>query len=172
MAVHEKNTPSPTTSSLEQTPDNKKSTDNEKYTENIVAEPLEAAAGLPIPVTSPTQQDGGFRAWLQVLGCFFLFFNLWGYTFAFGTFQNYYELHYLPTTSTSSISWIGSFQSFLLVISGLWAGPMFDWGWYMYMIFAGATLSLFGAFMLSLSDQYWQIFLSQGLCIGLGCGIL
>lgn len=26
--------------------------------------------------------------------------------------------------------------------------------------------------MLSLSTQYWQIFLTQGLCIGLGCGML
>lgn len=117
-------------------------------------------------------QDGGVRAWLQVLGCFFLWFNLWGYTFAFGTFQNFYEREYLPGTPPSAIAWIGSIQSFLLIISGLWTGPIFDWGYYMYLIYFGSTLSAFGAFMLSISTQYWQIFLTQGLCIGFGCGAL
>lgn len=130
--------------------------------------PSETPANTP-PVEVP---DGGARAWLQVLGCFFLWFNLWGYTFAFGTFQNYYEQQYLPTTSSSAIAWIGSIQSFLLIISGLWTGPIFDWGYYMYLIYFGACLSTLGAFMLSLSDQYWQIFLTQGLCIGFGCGAL
>lgn len=119
------------------------------------------------PVELP---DGGFRAWLQVLGCFFLWFNLWGYTFAFGTFQNFYEQKYLTNTEPSAIAWIGSIQSFLLIISGLWTGPIFDWGYYMYLIYGGAVLSTLGAMMLSLSDQYWQIFVTQGLCIGFGCG--
>ncbi|KAK5097814.1 hypothetical protein LTR70_002856 [Exophiala xenobiotica] len=117
-------------------------------------------------------QDGGVRAWLQVLGCFFLWFNLWGYTFAFGTFQNFYEREYLLGTPASAIAWIGSIQSFLLIISGLWTGPIFDWGYYMYLIYFGSILSTFGAFMLSISTQYWQIFLTQGLCIGFGCGAL
>lgn len=42
----------------------------------------------------------------------------------------------------------------------------------MYLIFCGATLSTLGAFMLSFSTKYWQIFLTQGLCIGFGCGML
>jgi hypothetical protein len=31
----------------------------------------EATVSLPPPV------DGGFRAWLQVVGCFLVFFNVW-----------------------------------------------------------------------------------------------
>lgn len=99
-------------------------------------------------------------------------FNLWGYTFAFGVFQNFYTEKYLTETPPSSIAWIGSIQSFLLIISGLWTGPIFDWGYYLYLIYFGATLSTFGAFMLSLSTKYWQIFLTQGICIGFGCGAL
>lgn len=99
-------------------------------------------------------------------------FNLWGITFAHGAFQSFYEQHYLQNTNPSAISWVGSIQSFLLIISGLWTGPIFDWGFYMYLIFCGATLSTLGLFMLSLSTKYWQIFLTQGLCIGFGCGLL
>lgn len=136
-------------------------------TETLPATIIEEPTASP-----PVVQDGGLKAWLQVLGCFFLWFNLWGYTFAFGTFQNYYEREYLVGTNPSAIAWIGSIQSFLLIISGLWTGPLFDWGFYMYMIVAGACLSTLGAFMLSLSNQFWQIFLTQGVCIGLGCGAL
>lgn len=42
----------------------------------------------------------------------------------------------------------------------------------MYLMVFGAFLSTLGIFMLSLSTQYWQIFLTQGLCIGFGCGML
>lgn len=145
----------------------------EKEVKDITAAPLGAVTS-ETPSQPPIDEipDGGTRAWIQTLGCFFLWFNLWGYTFAFGTFQNFYESTYLTTTSSSAIAWIGSIQSFLLIISGLWTGPIFDWGFYLYLIYFGSTLSTLGAFMLSLSTKYWQIFLTQGLCIGLGCGAL
>ena len=40
----------------------------------------------PTPLTPPaaSTMDGGPRAWLQVLGSFLVFGNLWGMTFAFG----------------------------------------------------------------------------------------
>lgn len=142
-------------------------------THEVTLAPLEATHSKTVSeVPAPEVEDGGMRAWLQVLGCFFLWFNLWGYTFAFGTFQNFYQNQYLIGTPPSAIAWIGSIQSFLLIISGLWTGPIFDWGYYMYLIYFGSTLSTLGAFMLSLSTQYWQIFLTQGLCIGFGCGAL
>ena len=36
----------------------------------------------------------------------------------------------------------------------------------------GSILEVFGLFMLSLSKTYWQVFLSQGVCVGLGMGCL
>lgn len=144
----------------------------EKEVQDITAAPLGAVVSETPSLPPAEIPDGGLRAWLVVAGSGFMWLNLWGYTFAFGTFQSYYEQHYLPTTSTSSIAWIGSIQSFLLVISGLWSGPIFDWGYYMYLIAFGSILSTLGAFMLSLSTKYWQIFLTQGLCIGFGCGAL
>lgn len=144
-----------------------------KEIHDVASAPLETMPSQVVSERPPPQiKDGGFRAWLQVLGCFFLWFNLWGYTFAFGTFQNFYEHKFLRSTPPSAIAWIGSIQSFLLIISGLWTGPIFDWGYYMYLIYFGAMLSTLGAFMLSLSTKYYQIFICQGLCIGFGCGAL
>lgn len=40
------------------------------------------------------------------------------------------------------------------------------------MLVAGNFLVVLGIMMLSLSTQYWQVFLSQGICMGLGAGLL
>lgn len=141
----------------------------EAITKTVSAAPSETLPSTPQPVPV---KDGGLRAWLQVLGSFIMYFNLWGYTFAFGSFQNYYESEYLLGTSASSIAWIGSIQAFLLILSGVFAGPLFDLGYFKIMINGGAFLSTLGAMMLSLSHEYWQIFITQGVLVGLGSGIL
>ena len=40
------------------------------------------------------------------------------------------------------------------------------------MLLAGNFLVVLGIMMLSLSRTYWQVFLSQGVCMGLGAGLL
>jgi len=40
------------------------------------------------------------------------------------------------------------------------------------MLLVGNFLVVLGIMMLSLSTQYWQVFLSQGVCMGLGAGLL
>ena len=40
------------------------------------------------------------------------------------------------------------------------------------MLLLGNVLVVLGIMMLSLSTKYWQVFLSQGLCMGLGAGLL
>jgi predicted MFS family arabinose efflux permease len=63
-------------------------------------------------------------------------------------------------------------QSWLLIVGGLLSGPLFDLGYYQIMIFVGSFLGVFGMMMLSLADQYYAIFLSQGVVMGLGFGLL
>jgi MFS family permease len=125
----------------------------------------------PAPA-SPQEADGGSRAWLQVVGSFLVFSNLWGFTFAFGSFQTYYEITYLPTTSASTISWIGTVATYLLIVGGVLSGPFFDLGYFRTMLFAGAAIETLSVFMLSLCSGYYQLFLTQGLLMGLGNGLL
>ena len=40
------------------------------------------------------------------------------------------------------------------------------------MLFAGNFLVVLGIMMLSLATKYWQVLLSQGVCMGLGAGLL
>lgn len=90
----------------------------------------------------------------------------------FGVFQTYYEDSLLTTETDSNISWIGTFQAFLLVGSSLFVGPWFDRGYVYHLIVCGSFLTVFGMMMVSISKEYWQVFLSQGLCVGIGTGLI
>lgn len=156
----------------------------------------------PLTATSmsgmPTPPNGGLTAWLQVLGGFFVYFNTWlvktcrigidigipmkrrkrltlpyrGLIITFGVFQTYYETHLLGKYSPSTISWIGTIQGFLLIEVGIFSGPLYDQGHLRYLLFAGAFLVAFGMMMASLATDFYSIFLSLGVCCGLGMGLL
>jgi hypothetical protein len=116
--------------------------------------------------------NGGLRAWLQVAGSFFLFFNSWGIINTFGVYQTYYESAILAAETPSTISWIGSVQAFLLMLVGALTGPVYDAGYFRELLAVGSFLVVFGHMMLSICTQYWQAFLAQAICIGLGTGCL
>jgi MFS family permease len=60
----------------------------------------------------------------------------------------------------------------MLILVGVLSGPLFDLGWFRPMLIIGNFGVVFGIFMLSLARTYWQVFLAQGVCMGLGAGLL
>ncbi|KAI0881348.1 MFS general substrate transporter [Annulohypoxylon maeteangense] len=128
-----------------------------------------APIGPPKPVEVP---DGGLDAWLQVFGAFVIMITTWGLINSFGVYQTYYETDLLRTNTSSDISWIGSLQGALLMIGGIISGPFFDAGHFHALTISGLFLVIFGLFMTSLCATYWQVLLAQGICVGLGCGLL
>lgn len=126
---------------------------------------------LSQPAT-PYIPDGGVTAWVQVLCGFFMFFNSWGLINTFGVFQVYYTSTLLISSSTSAISWIGSIEAFLLCCTTIFAGPLFDCGHARSLVFLGTFLVVLGLLMTSLCTSYWQLMLAQGLCTGIGQGLL
>lgn len=91
---------------------------------------------------------------------------------SFGVFQTYYSSTLLKSSTPSAISWIGSIQGFLLLFVGVFCGRAFDGGYFYHVASLGVFLSVFGMMMTSLATQYWQVFLAQGVCLGLGSGCL
>lgn len=127
--------------------------------------------GIPEPVAPTTAQpEGGWIAWMAVLACFLTIMNTWGMIISFGVFQTYYvsNLH----RSRSDISWVGSLAVFFLFFTGIISGRLTDAGHFRITTIIGAFLVVFGTFMTSLSQTYWQILLAHGLCTGLGNGFL
>ncbi|KAF2877003.1 major facilitator superfamily domain-containing protein [Massariosphaeria phaeospora] len=120
----------------------------------------------------PPPPDGGLHAWLKVVGGFLVYINIWGFTLTYGAFQAYYKTDLLSASNPSAISWIGTVQAWLLIFVGVLAGPLFDLGYFRSMLYVGNFLVVFGIMMLSLCTTYWQVFLAQGVCMGLGAGLL
>ena len=89
-----------------------------------------------------------------------------------GAFQTYYESNLLAGTSSSTIAWIGSFESFLLMLFGAITGPLFDAGYFHYLVAFGTFILPFGLMMASISSKFWHLILAQGVCCGLGAGSL
>ena len=114
--------------------------------------------------------DGGMTAWLQVLAGHLMCFITWGFITSFGVFQSYYEQ--TLGLEPSDVSWIGRIQIFKLLLLGTFSGKASDAGLVHEAVFAGTTFIVLGLFMTSLSMQYYQLFLSQGICVGFGMGIL
>ncbi|KAL3493949.1 MFS general substrate transporter [Aspergillus germanicus] len=117
----------------------------------------------------PPPPDAGLTAWLQVLCMHLVFFNTWGVSNGFSVFQQLYT-GTLPQSS-SEISWIGSVQVSLLFFLGVFAGRATDAGYFRVVYATGAFLQVFGFAMLSLCQTYWQIFLAQAVCMGIGNGL-
>lgn len=129
-------------------------------------EPNQVDGRIVSPAPPP---DGGLTAWLQVLCMHFVFFNSWGVSNGFSVFEQLYTETLSQDVST--ISWIGSVQVSLLFFMGVVAGRATDAGYFRIVYSTGVLLQVFGFFMLSLCDKYWQIFLTQAVCMGLGNGL-
>ena len=104
-----------------------------------------------IPPLEPIPADGGVYGWLTVFGACLVFLNTWGLVQAFGAYQSYYTTGLLSNENASTISWIGTTQSFLLVFTGVITGPIFDQGHLRPMVIVGGCLVVFAVMMLSLA---------------------
>jgi MFS family permease len=116
--------------------------------------------------------NGGLLAWLQVVAAFLAFFNSWGIVNSFGAFQLYYASGGLSGETNSAISWIGSVQGFFVVSGSIFAGRLLDAGYLRSLVVTGTIMLGFGLMMTSLSTKFYQVFLAQGVCLGLGSTLM
>lgn len=82
---------------------------------------------------------------------------------AYGAFQTFYQLQLLSAQTSSNIAWIGSTQAFLMFLVSIIAGPLFDAGHLRSLLWVGSGLLVVGMFLVSITSQYWQVFVTQAL---------
>ncbi|KAL3463633.1 putative monocarboxylate transporter [Aspergillus heterothallicus] len=116
--------------------------------------------------------NGGLRAWSVALGAFAAQMCTFGYINTFGIFQSYYSEAFLSSKSASAISWIGSLQAFFLFLLGAVSGPMSDRLGVKAVIIPASITLIFSVMMTSLSHQYYQFILGQGVLGGMACGLI
>ncbi|PYH35020.1 MCT family MFS transporter [Aspergillus neoniger CBS 115656] len=121
------------------------------------------------PASTPEgPPDGGLAAWMTVFGGFCSMFVSFGWNNCMGIFIDYYQTHQLSDMSTSSITWITSLMTFMMFFGGPFIGILFDNYGPRYIILAGTILHVLGIMMTSISTEYYQILLAQGICSPIG----
>ncbi|KAI0895392.1 major facilitator superfamily domain-containing protein [Annulohypoxylon nitens] len=122
--------------------------------------------------------DGGRRAWLALAGGWLCHFCSFGFVSALGTFQMVYETEILPEKTTSEISWILTMQLFLMFFLSQPVGLGIDMFGPRGILIPSLVFSVGGLIALSYATEYYQVFLAQSLCFGLGaagafvCGLV
>lgn len=150
----------------------------------------------PVAYTAP---NGGYLAWSAVAGGFlcqfasFGFLNVWvtflslrqnlnlqnsvtqvqfltRAIYSLGIFQTHYQEDNLSNYNASTISWIFTFQLFLMFLCAQADGMFVDMFGPRAVMIPSAILELLGIAMLSFcqKNQYYQFFLAQGVCFGVG----
>ncbi|KAI1115680.1 major facilitator superfamily domain-containing protein [Nemania sp. NC0429] len=157
------NTTDSTASSVREKPRDEVVDSEKGEVENALAPPP-APTGFN-PADFP---DGGREAWLVVFGGFLALFCSFGLVNCIGVFQQYYVTGPLSDYSESTISWIPSLQVFVVTGSNAIMGRLFDNYGPRWILVVGTIVYSFGLMVTSLSSQYYQFILSQGIVLALG----
>ena len=162
--------------SLERLGSQNKSTEANIFPEGEAEAEADLERGGAIPKSTPTAgginpadfPDGGIEAWLVVLGGWCCLTCSFGWINCIGVFQEYYQLNLLSQYSSSTVSWIPSMEVFMMFFGGPIFGKIFDNYGPRYLLLGGTFFHVFGLMMTSLSTQYYQLLLAQGVCSSLG----
>lgn len=134
---------------------------------------LEKVVSEKPSIHHPSQfPDGGLRAWLVVAGGYACLFCSFGWINAIGIFQAYYQTDLLKDYPPSTISWIISLETFFMFFGGPVVGKLYDNYGPRYILLTGTFLHVFGLMMASISTQYYQLLLSQGVCSPIGASMI
>jgi MFS family permease len=135
---------------------------------DIEAEPQPASTATSHATAAAGFPEGGFTAWSVVFGAWCSLFVSFGWITCIGLFQTYYQTDQLRTYSPSAIGWIPSVETFLLFVGSPVFGKIFDSYGPRWLLIAGTGFHVVGLMMLSLSREYYQIFLAQSVCSAIG----
>ena len=116
--------------------------------------------------------DGGLEAWLVVFGGWCCLFTSLGWVNSIGVFQDYYENNQLKGYPPGNIAWILSTETFVMLMGAPIVGKIFDGYGPRYLLAFGTFFHIFGLMMASLSSEYYQFFLAQGICSAMGASAL
>ncbi|KAJ6588184.1 major facilitator superfamily domain-containing protein [Mycena capillaripes] len=118
-----------------------------------------------------TYPDGGFRAWLVVLGCFIMASTCMGWGLVWGVLQDFYHSNRFSGTSLSTLSLVGGLFAFSMNCAAYLFGGIGDRYGYKRMIALSCLLAYLCFLASAFATKLYQIFLFQGCLLGFSFGI-
>jgi hypothetical protein len=93
--------------------------------------------------------EGGWQAWLVVLGAWFALMSAMGLMNTIAIFQAYTLSHQLKGHSEGTVGWIFSIYTFLAFFCGVYIGPVFDKYGPRWLVIAGCITTVTGVVCMS-----------------------
>ncbi|KAF6800364.1 MFS monocarboxylate [Colletotrichum sojae] len=118
----------------------------------------------------PPAGHDSFRSWVAVFGASLALFCTVGFLNAFGVFQEHYQTSL--GKSESDVSWIGSVSIFVLYLGAPVSGILCDRLGPTLLLCIGSVGQLLALFMTSLCTEYYQVFLTQSVLLGVSMSLI
>lgn len=144
-------------------------------------ETLRAAGGTPPPddidpatiaLVEDIPPDGGY-GWIVTAAVFFINVNTWGINSAWGVFMDMYmRENTFPEASEFEYALIGGLSVALALILGPVISAIQKTIGTRYTMLLGSALVFAGLFAASAASRVWHLFMSVGLSMGFGFGLL
>ncbi|KAF9581166.1 hypothetical protein BGW38_001922 [Lunasporangiospora selenospora] len=133
---------------------------------------LEVSQSPTLVDISDRAPDGGFRAWMVVLGSFLIHSFCFAPTeYIFGIFEHHYMIMY-PSASHGSIAFIGALGSSTTYFAGFVSGVTADKFGYRFTALLGTAVMGISLVLASFATQVWQLYLTQGVLFGIGASLV
>ena len=153
---------------LDQTELSRDSTSELDKGDHITREELDEF-GTKIDTTIP---DGGWMAWLQVLGAWTSIIMTFGMSSGNGVMMTCLEQNYLQDSSPSRVGWMFSVQLFLFYFMGVVLGPVVDAYGARILTIPGSIGWVAAIFILSACKEYYQFVLCYSILGGFSSSLL
>ncbi|KAJ2357995.1 hypothetical protein GGF43_001114 [Coemansia sp. RSA 2618] len=115
--------------------------------------------------------DGAF-GWIPTLATMMNFMFIFGATNSYGVFSTYYLNVKFPTTSATTLSWIGSLITTSMFCLNMFTGTLADKKGYRFTAYIGTVVCSLAYILASFSHEVWQLMLTQGVLFGVGASFL
>lgn len=116
--------------------------------------------------------DGGWRAWLCVLGSFCGITVTFGISNGTGTIQDYLATERLQQYSESDIGWLFSLWLFIMYAGSVQTGPVFDAYGPRVLLIPGCIGWVASLFILSVCKEYYQFILGFSVLGGFSTSMI
>ncbi|KAJ2893407.1 hypothetical protein IWW38_002870 [Coemansia aciculifera] len=115
--------------------------------------------------------DGAF-GWIPTLAVMVNYMFIFGASNSYGVFSTYYLNVKFAGTPATTLSWIGTLFTSLMLGCSIFTGAIADKKGFRVTAYTGTVICTIAYILASLCKEVWQLILTQGVLLGIGASFL
>ncbi|KAJ2074258.1 hypothetical protein GGH13_001442 [Coemansia sp. S155-1] len=130
-----------------------------------------------VKLTSSEERDNvrpadGLFGWIPTLAAMVNYMFIFGVSNSYGVFSTYYLNVKFAGTSATTLAWIGTLVTSLMLGCSILTGAMSDKLGYRVTAYTGTVICTLAYILASFCKEVWQLILTQGVLLGIGASFL